>query len=60
MIVIKDTLSSYSFDSISESLRRIAKWSDKEMITEREAAKLIIQIFNQIPDALYNSIQNEE
>lgn len=60
MIIIKDTLSSYQFDSVSEALRRISKWSDKQMITEREAAKLIIQLFHQIPDSLYNSIQSEE
>lgn len=59
-IIIKDTLSSYQFDSVSEALRRISKWSDKQMITEREAAKLIIQLFHQIPDSLYNSIQSEE
>jgi hypothetical protein len=59
-IVIKDTLSRYEFDSISEALRRISKWSDKQMISEKEAAKLIIQLFHEIPDSLYNSIQNEE
>lgn len=60
MIILKDALSSYSFDSLSEGLTRLSRWSDKQMITEREAAKFIIQLFNQIPDSLYNSIQSEE
>jgi hypothetical protein len=59
VIVLKDTLSSYTFDSLGDALRRISRWSEKELINERESAKFITQLFNQIPDSLYNSIQDE-
>lgn len=59
-IILRDTLSTYEFDNLGDSLRRLSKWSEKEMITDREAAKFIIQLFNQIPEGMYNSIQNEE
>jgi hypothetical protein len=58
VIILKDTLSSYTFDSLGEALRRLSKWSEQGLIEERESANFIIQLFNQIPDSLYNSLQN--
>lgn len=58
-IVLRDALSTYEFDTLGDSLRRLSRWSDKEMITDREAARFIIQLFHQIPDPVYNSIQDE-
>lgn len=57
--VLRSSITSYTFDSLGDSLRRLTKWEEDGIITEREYARFIIQLFHQIPDELYNDIINE-
>jgi hypothetical protein len=56
---LTSAISLYTFDSLGDSLRRLTKWEESGLITEREYAKFIIQLFHQIPEELYNDIINE-
>ena len=58
-VVLRTSITSYSFDSIRDALRRISVWNNEELLSDRESAKFIIQLFNQIPEELYNDIINE-
>lgn len=49
----------YSFDTFGEALNRISKWTEKDLVSEEECADFIVQLFHQIPDELYNKIQNK-
>lgn len=56
---LRSAITTYSFDSLGDSLRRLIQWEGSGLITEREYAKFIIQLFHQIPEEMYNDIINE-
>jgi len=56
---LRSAISTYTFDSLGDSLRRLTKWEEGELISERDYASFIIQLFHQIPEEMYNDIINE-
>lgn len=53
------SITSYSFDSLKDALARILRFENDNLISERESAKFIMQLFHQIPEDIYNDIINE-
>jgi hypothetical protein len=50
----------YSFDTYEAAIKRLHSWFNDGLITEKECMAFIIQMFNQIPEGIYNDIINED
>jgi len=59
MITITTGINTYRFDSVADALKRICKWTENGLASEKESCAFIIQLFNQIPDSIYNQIIDE-
>ncbi len=59
-IKIKDGMQLYSFETLKDATKALFRWQDKEMVTDKEIAAFIIQLFHQIPETLYNDIVNND
>ena len=51
--------SRYTFDDFASALKTMNRWIEQNLVTEEECAAFIVQMFHQIPDELYNRIQDK-
>lgn len=60
MIVLNGGIGArYSFETFGEAIKRLGKWNDENLVSEKEMCDFIIQMFHQIPEPIYNEIINE-
>lgn len=57
-VKLESFIQHYSWDTMGEGIIALSEWVRKDLITEAELASFLIQIVNQIPDALYNEAQS--
>jgi hypothetical protein len=55
-IVIKSGIALYKFSSLKDATKALFRWQNDGLAEEKEIADFIIQLFNQIPETLYNDI----
>lgn len=58
MIRIQGFLNSYQFESFADAIKRLNQWNIDGLVSERDNAEFIIQLFHEIPEGLYNDIIN--
>lgn len=58
MITIQGFLNTYQFGTFGDAIQRINQWRIDGLVSEREIAEIIIQLFHEIPEELYNDIIN--
>jgi len=58
-LYIEGIVGQYKFDCFGDVVTRLAQWVRDGLITEKQLAAYIIQLYNQIPEGTYNDIINE-
>lgn len=59
MVAITGVVGKYKFESFEGAIKRLAKWLEDDLITEKQLMSYIMELYNQIPEETYNSIINE-
>lgn len=59
MVAITGIVGQYKFESFEGAIKRLSKWIDDDLITEKQLMLYIMELYNQIPEETYNSIINE-
>lgn len=60
MITIHGFLNKYQFGSFGDAIKRLNQWQNDGLVSERDIAEFIIQLFHEIPEELYNDIVNQD